>query len=67
MHVMTRCGSEAAIIVQTGEHEVDHFLSFECIRMTKKVASCKAPVKAIQTKVLRQPILQLISALGKSA
>lgn len=65
MRIVARRSSKAAIIVQTGEHEVDHVLPCECVRITKKVASCKPPIKATQTKVLRQPILKVISVLGE--
>ena len=60
---MARCGAEAPITVQAGQDEIDHPLFGECFRPTKEMRGCEAPIQAVQTQMLREPVLKLIAPL----
>jgi hypothetical protein len=61
---MAGCSSEPAVFALTGENKVDGLFPRESFREAKKMQGCQAPVYAIQTKMLCEPIFQLIPPLA---
>lgn len=66
MRVVTRSCAKASTDVQTGQDEADNTVPRESIWIAEEMTSCQAPVKAIESKMFRKPIFQLISTLKGS-
>lgn len=56
--------SETAIIVLAGEDEVDCLLSGQGVWLSEQVKSSQAPIDAVQSQMLCEPVLQLILTLS---
>ena len=63
MRIMTWGCAETTVVMLARQDELDSLRSRESIRMAEKMQSRQAPVDAIQTQVLGEPIFQFISAL----
>ena len=48
----------------TGQDEVDGLIAGQSVRVAEQMEGSQTPIDAIQTKVLRQPILELILTLS---
>lgn len=57
---MTRCRSEAAVLVLARQHKVDGLGAREGLGVAEEVQSGQAPVEAIETQMLRQPVVILV-------
>jgi hypothetical protein len=64
MCIMTGRCSEAAILMQTGKYKVQKFLAWQSVRMAQQVQGCQAPIQTAQTKMLGEPVLQLVFTLA---
>ena len=62
--VMTRGRTETTTIVLTGEYEVDGFVARKSIGMTEEMQCSQAPIDAVESQVLRQPVFEFIFALS---
>jgi hypothetical protein len=63
MCVVSRCCSEAAILVQAAEDEVDYAISWESFGMAEQVQRCEAPVDAADAEVFCEMVFELFAAL----
>lgn len=57
MGVMTRRRSEAAVLVLARQHKVDGLGTREGFGVAEEVQRGQAPVEAIETQMLRQPVV----------
>lgn len=64
MGIVSRSGAKASIIMQARENELDELITWERVRTTHQMQSCKTPIQAIETQVLGEPVLELLFALG---
>lgn len=58
--------TEAAVIVEAGEDEVEDALAGQGVRMAEQMQGSQAPVEAIEAEVFGQPVLELVLALRGS-
>jgi hypothetical protein len=63
MCVVARRCSEAAILVEATEDEVDHAIAWECFRMGQEMESCQAPVDAADAEVFCEVVFEFVAAL----
>jgi hypothetical protein len=66
VRVVAWCSAKAPILILTRKNEVDCRLPRQSFRMAKKVKGSEPPIHAVESKVLRQPILKLIFPLSQS-
>jgi hypothetical protein len=66
VRVVTWCSAKPAILILTWKNEVDCLMPRQSFGMAKKVKGSQSPVYAVESKVLRQPILKLIFPLSES-
>ena len=64
MSIVTRSGSETAPFMLAREDEVNGRVAWQGVWMVQQMESSEAPVDSIQTKMLGQPIFQLILTLS---
>lgn len=60
---MARRSTEAAIVVLAGQHKVNGLLPRQRIGVAQEMQSRQAPVYAIESQVLCQPIFQFVLPL----
>jgi hypothetical protein len=66
VRVVTWCSAKASILILTRKNKVDCLLPRQSFGMAKKVKGSEPPIYAVESKVLRQPILKLIFPLSQS-
>jgi hypothetical protein len=64
---MAGSSTEASIVMQARENKLQNLLARQGVRMTEQMQGCQAPIEAVQTKVLGEPVLQLILALRRGS
>lgn len=67
MRIMSRGRPEAAILMQTREHKIDYLVARKGIRTAEQMQGRQSPVEAIYTEMLREPVLELVFALGATS
>jgi hypothetical protein len=65
VRIVPRRSTEAAVFVQTREHEVEEFTTWEGIRVSQEVQCCQSPVEAVEAQVFGEPVLELVFALER--
>ena len=63
---MSRCSTEAAALMQTGEDEGEDAIAWESVGLAKQMQGSQPPIQAVDPEVLSKPILQLVLALRQS-
>lgn len=61
---MAGSGTESPIRMLAGHDEIDYFVSRQRSGMAKQMQGSQAPVQAIKTKMLCEPILILVFPLS---
>jgi hypothetical protein len=63
MCIVARRCSEAAVLVEAAEDEVDHAIAWECFRMAEEMESRQSPVDAADAEVFCEMVFELVAAL----
>jgi hypothetical protein len=66
MCIMAGGSAEAAALMQTLEDEFQNLCARKGVRPSQQMQSGQSPVQAIESKVLGEPVLQLVFALRGS-
>jgi hypothetical protein len=61
--IVARSSAKAASLVQTREDKVEDALTRQRVRLAEQVQRSQSPVEAVQTQMLREPVLELVLAL----
>lgn len=61
--VMAGSGAEAAAGVLAGQDEVDDLVSRQGVGMAQQMKGGQAPVQATDSKMLREPVIQVVMSL----
>ena len=66
MGIVAWCGAKATRLVQTREDEVEDIVAGQGFGASQQMQGSHTPVQAVQSKVLGEPVLQLVFALLRS-
>jgi hypothetical protein len=61
MRIMPGRSPKTAILPLAAQHKRDGFVSRQSIGASKQVQGCEAPVKAVETQVLGEPVFELVA------
>lgn len=64
MRVVVRSGTKASVRVLAGHDKCDGVISWQRLGMAEQVQGRQAPIDAIQTKMLRQPVFEFVFSLS---